>query len=116
MVSSQGGTTTMPRITIQLTGIFNEENGYVLARCPELDLDTFAETLSEAKDSLLEIIEAYFETAEKVGSLGRIVTKLYRKQVHKQDLLQRRFWNESKENLALTRIPQSLPRSLLARA
>lgn len=48
--------------------IFQEGDVYV-AVCPDLDVSSFGDTLEEAKQSVQEALEAFFEECETMGTL-----------------------------------------------
>ncbi|BBD55375.1 type II toxin-antitoxin system HicB family antitoxin [Planktothrix agardhii] len=52
--------------------IFQEGNFYV-ALCPDLDVSSFGETLEEAKQSVQEALEAFFEECEIMGTLSIVL-------------------------------------------
>ena len=54
--------------------IFREDDLYV-ARCPDLDVSSFGNTLEEARDSLQEAIEAFLEGCEMLGTLDAVMAE-----------------------------------------
>lgn len=52
--------------------IFREGDLYV-AVCPELDVSSFGETVDEARRSLREALEAFFEECESMGTLVEVL-------------------------------------------
>ncbi len=56
----------------QLTAVIEKEtNGYV-ALCPEVDVASQGDTISEARENLKEALELFFETASKEEISTRI--------------------------------------------
>lgn len=65
----------MPRIT--LTGyIYRSAEGMFVSHCNELDTDTWAPTLEEAKRLTPDMIETYFLMAQKMGMLESTLSQL----------------------------------------
>ena len=61
----------------QLTAIIEKEgNGYV-ALCPEVDVASQGETISEARDNLKEALELFFETASPEEITERYHDEVY---------------------------------------
>ena len=54
--------------------IFREGDLYV-ARCPDLDVSSFGDTLEEARDSLQEAVEAFLEGCELLGTLNEVLAE-----------------------------------------
>ena len=54
--------------------IFREGDLYV-ARCPDLDVSSFGDTLEEARDSLQEAVEAFLEGCELLGTLDEVLAE-----------------------------------------
>jgi predicted RNase H-like HicB family nuclease len=48
--------------------IFKEDDLYI-ALCPALNVSSYGETEQDAKDSLIEAIEAFIEECDKMGTL-----------------------------------------------
>ena len=68
----------MPR---QLTAIIEREaDGYV-ALCPELDIASQGDTVSEARDNLKEALDLFFETASAAEIGDRLHNEVYVTQV-----------------------------------
>jgi predicted RNase H-like HicB family nuclease len=72
------------RRPIILTGLLREEEGKVLAKSLEIDgIDTFGNTIEEAKKNLIEAIGLYFESAKKLGIFSKVIKKAEQKQKEK---------------------------------
>ena len=56
------------------TEIFREGDVYV-ARCPDLDVSSFGDTVDEARDSLQEAVEALLEGCEKLGTMDAVLAE-----------------------------------------
>ena len=52
--------------------IFKEDDVYV-ALSPELNVSSFGETIFEAKESIKEAIEAFFEECREMGTLNEVL-------------------------------------------
>jgi predicted RNase H-like HicB family nuclease len=52
--------------------IFREGDLYV-GLCPDLEVSSFGETITEAKDSLREALEAFLEECEAMGTLEEVL-------------------------------------------
>lgn len=52
--------------------IFKEDDVYV-ALSPELNVSSFGETIHEAKESIKEAIEAFFEECREMGTLDEVL-------------------------------------------
>ncbi len=61
----------MTNITFR-TEVFKEGEAYV-AVCPELNVSSFGGTVLEAKNSLVEAVEAFLEECETMGSLNEVL-------------------------------------------
>jgi len=68
----------MPR---QLTAIIEREGDGYVALCPELDITSQGDTVSEARDNLKEALELFFETASATEIEDRLHTEIYVTQV-----------------------------------
>ena len=68
----------MPR---QLTAIIEREDDGFVALCPELDIASQGDTVSEARDNLKEALELFFETASPVEIEERLRSEVYVTQV-----------------------------------
>ncbi len=58
----------------QITAIIEREGEGYVSLCPELDIASQGDTVTEARDNLREAIELFFETA----STGEIQTRLHK--------------------------------------
>ena len=47
----------------QMTAIIERDGDYYVALCPELDIASQGDTLTEARDNLIEAVELFFEVA-----------------------------------------------------
>ncbi len=65
----------------QLTAIIEKENDGYVALCPELDIASQGDSISEARDNLKEALELFFEvaSANEIGS--RLHKEVYITQV-----------------------------------
>ena len=61
----------MTQIVFHVT-IFEEEDSYV-ALCPELNVSSFGESVSEARRSVTEAVEAFLEECETMGTLKEVL-------------------------------------------
>ena len=52
--------------------IFKEGDEYV-GICPDLDVSSFGQTVDEARQSLREALEGFFEASEEMGTLNDIL-------------------------------------------
>lgn len=68
----------MPR---QLTAIVEREGDCYVALCPELDIASQGDTVSEVRDNLKESLELFFETASPVEIEERLHSEVYVTQV-----------------------------------
>lgn len=59
------------RIEVRIE-IFQEGDLYV-GLCPDLDVSSFGETPEEAKQSVQEALEAFFEECETMGTLAEVL-------------------------------------------
>jgi predicted RNase H-like HicB family nuclease len=50
-----------------------EEDGVIVALCPELQVSSFGDTLTEAEQSIREALELFFEGCEAMGTLDEIL-------------------------------------------
>lgn len=61
----------------QITAIIEREgNGYV-SLCPELDIASQGDTITEARDNLREALELFFETASPAEIQTRLHEEVY---------------------------------------
>ena len=65
----------------QITAIIEREGDGYVALCPELDIASQGDTVSEARDNLKEALELFFETASDAEIKGRLHTEVYVTQV-----------------------------------
>ena len=64
----------MPR---QLTAIIEREGDSYVALCPELDVASQGDTVSEAHENLKEALELFFETASAAEIEERLHSEIY---------------------------------------
>ncbi len=50
-----------------------EEDGVIVALCPELQVSSFGDTLEEAEKSIREALELFFEGCESLGTLHEVL-------------------------------------------
>jgi len=50
-----------------------EEDGVIVALCPELQVSSFGDTLVEAEKSIREALELFFEGCETMGTLDEVL-------------------------------------------
>ncbi len=50
-----------------------EEDGVIVALCPELQVSSFGDTLAEAEQSIQEALELFFEGCEAMGTLDEVL-------------------------------------------
>ena len=68
-------------MTKNLTAIIErEESGYV-SLCPELDIASQGDTVSEARENLKEALELFFESASEDEITQRLHSEIYITQV-----------------------------------
>ncbi len=65
----------------QLTAIIEREDDMYVALCPELDIASQGDSVTEARDNLKEALELFFETASDAEIKGRLHTEVYVTQV-----------------------------------
>jgi predicted RNase H-like HicB family nuclease len=64
-------------VSTQLTAIIErEEDGYV-ALCPELDIASQGQSVSQARDNLKEALELFFEAASSSEIATRLRSEVY---------------------------------------
>ena len=68
----------MPR---QLTAIIDREGDGYVALCPELDIASQGDTVTEARSNLKEALELFFETASSTEIEERLHTEIHVTQV-----------------------------------
>jgi predicted RNase H-like HicB family nuclease len=61
----------------QLTAIIEKENEGYVALCPEVDIASQGETISEARQNLKEALELFFETASSSEVNSRLHEEVY---------------------------------------
>ena len=68
-------------MTRQLTAIIEREGDGYVALCPEVDVASQGDTVSEARDNLEEALALFFETASAEEIEGRLRDEIYVTQV-----------------------------------
>lgn len=68
-------------MTRRLTAIIEREGDGYVALCPEVDVASQGETVSEARDNLKEALELFFETASEEEIRERLHGEVYVTQV-----------------------------------
>lgn len=58
---------------IELHIDYFEEDGTIIALCPELQVSSFGDTLVEAENSIKEAIDLFFEGCESLGTLNEVL-------------------------------------------
>jgi predicted RNase H-like HicB family nuclease len=58
---------------IELHIDYFEEDGTIVALCPELQVSSFADTLKKAEKSIKEALELFFEGCESLGTLQEVL-------------------------------------------
>ena len=58
---------------IELHIDYFEEDGSIVAHCPELQVSSFGDTLVEAEKSIKEALDLFFEGCESLGSLNDVL-------------------------------------------
>ena len=61
-------------IEIQLGVLIFQEGESYLAYCPALELSTYGESVSDAKEAFEDLITSYAEECEKMGTLEKDLT------------------------------------------
>ena len=64
-------------MTRQLTAIIEREGSGYVALCPELDIASQGDTVDEARNSLKEALELFFETASPAEVQQRLHDEVY---------------------------------------
>ena len=64
-------------MTYQLTAIIEKEGDGYVALCPELDIASQGDTIEDARESLQEALELFFETASPSEIKQRIHGEVY---------------------------------------
>jgi len=65
----------------QLTAIIEREGDGYVSLCPELDIASQGDTIEDARDSLREALELFFETASQEEIQARLHAEVYVTQV-----------------------------------
>jgi predicted RNase H-like HicB family nuclease len=60
-------------MNINLQIDYFEENGQIVALCPELQVSSFGDTLKEAERSIRESLELFFEGCQELGTLEEVL-------------------------------------------
>ena len=68
-------------MNIQLTAIIEREGDGYVALCPELDIASQGDSVSEARDNLKEALELFFEVASDTEIERRLRGEVYITQV-----------------------------------
>jgi predicted RNase H-like HicB family nuclease len=58
---------------VSYTSELFEEDGQVVALCPELNVSSYADTLEQAIDSLKEAVELFLEECQSMGTLDMVL-------------------------------------------
>ncbi len=66
-----------------------EEDGAIVALCPELQVSSFGDTLDEAEKSIREALELFFEGCESLGTLHEVLEEAGYKKVGEQWLFRK---------------------------
>ena len=61
---------------IELHIDYFEEDGAIVALCPELQVSSFGETLEEAENSIRDAIDLFLEGCESLGTLNELLEKV----------------------------------------
>lgn len=64
-------------MTKQLTAIIEREGDGYVALCPELDIASQGDTVTEARDNLIEALELFFEVASEAEIAERMHNEVY---------------------------------------
>ncbi len=65
----------------QFTAIIEREDGGFVATCPELDVASQGDSVSEARENLREAIELFLETASPQEIASRLRSEIYVTQI-----------------------------------
>ena len=68
-------------MNMQLTAIIEREGDGYIALCPELDIASQGDSVSEARNNLIEALELFFETASETEIDRRLREEVYITQV-----------------------------------
>ena len=58
---------------IQVHIDYFEEDGVIVALCPDLQVSSFGDTFEEAEQSIQEALELFFEGCEAMGTLSEVL-------------------------------------------
>lgn len=58
---------------IELHIDYFEEDGIIVALCPELQVSSFGDTLDEAEKSIKEALDLFFEGCEALGTTNEVL-------------------------------------------
>jgi predicted RNase H-like HicB family nuclease len=71
---------------VSYTSELFEEDGQVVALCPELNVSSYADTLEQAIDSLKEAVELFLEECQSMGTLDMVLEEAgYRRETVNAD-------------------------------
>lgn len=60
-------------IKIELRINYFEEDGTIVALCPELQVSSFGDTLDEAEKSIKEALDLFLEGCETLGTINEVL-------------------------------------------
>jgi predicted RNase H-like HicB family nuclease len=63
--------------TRRLTAVIEREDDMFVALCPELDIASQGDSIEQARQNLVEAIEAFFETADAAEVRHRLRREMY---------------------------------------
>lgn len=66
-----------------------EEDGVIIALCPELQVSSFGDTLEEAENSIKEAIDLFFEGCESLGTLNEVLEESGFKKINDKWILRK---------------------------
>lgn len=58
---------------IELQIEYFEEDGLIVALCPELQVSSFGDTLADAERSIKEALELFFDECETLGTVDEVL-------------------------------------------
>ena len=61
----------------QLTCVLQREGDGFVSFCPELDIASQGDTIEQARANLIEAVELFFETADKIEITQRLHGEMY---------------------------------------
>lgn len=61
---------------IELNLDYFEEDGTIVALCPELQVSSFGDTVDDAEKSIKEALDIFFEGCEALGTLNEVLEKV----------------------------------------